>query len=423
MKVKRTDIAIRPDPSRVMLRPLNVGSEERMARIVARVLAMSEETVAGQLAEMLAGFAGRHRDLPGFLARRFEQVRRHAPASRPLSQARQMLIAACLTMEYALECAALFNPSPVWHPDQTGLPAGGRRFILGLRATGEGHISSIVFRSGVIDARGHITLDPPTPFVTPPEVLLDPGWETSSATTLYEVRYTSEQPLSERVIFPAVPAERNGIEDARFVAFCADDGGVTYYATYTAYDGVAIRSQLLETTDFLRFKVSALHGPAIRNKGLALFPRKVNGRYAMLGRQDNENLYLMFSDELYCWDTHALLLEPAHSWEAVQIGNCGSPIETEAGWLVLTHGVGPMRKYAIGACLLDLHDPSRVIGRLKEPLLSPDEREREGYVPNVVYTCGALVHGRELILPYAMSDIASSFAIVDLDDLLSELVR
>lgn len=391
-----------------------------MARIIARALALPEEVVVNQLADVTVGFAGRHRDLDGFLGRRFEQIRRFVPASRPISQARQMLIAAYLTMEYALECAALFNPSPVWHPDQTGLPTGSRRFILGLRATGEGHISSIAFRSGVIDAGGRIGLDAPTPFVTPPEVILSQG--ASSTTALYEARYTLEQPLSERVIFPAVPAESNGIEDARFVAFKHDDGRTTYFATYTAYDGAAIRSQLIETADFLRFDVSALHGPAIRNKGLALFPRKINGRYAMLGRQDNENLFLMFSDDVRHWDTHELLLEPAFPWELVQIGNCGSPIETEAGWLVLTHGVGPMRKYAIGACLLDLHDPGRVIGRLREPLLSPDEREREGYVPNVVYSCGALVHGRELVLPYAMSDIASSFVSVDLDELLCELI-
>ena len=379
MQVKRTDIVIKPDCSRVMLRPLNPGSEERMARIVARAMALPEEVVTSELAAALAGFAGRHRDLAGFLAGRFEQVRRHVPADLPISQARQMLIAACLTMEYALECAALFNPSPVWHPDQTGLPAGSRRFILGLRATGEGHISSITFRSGVIDAQGHITLDPPAPFVTPPEVVLGLGQEkAAAAATLYEARFTSEQPLSERIIFPVVPAERNGVEDARFVEFRDDDGCVTYYATYTAYDGVAIQPQLLETVDFLRFKVSALHGSAIRNKGLALFPRKINGRYAMLGRQDNENLFLMFSDDLYRWDAAEILLEPAYPWEIVQIGNCGSPIETEAGWLVLTHGVGPIRQYAIGACLLDLRNPGRVIGRLREPLLSPDEREREG---------------------------------------------
>ncbi len=219
--------------------------------------------------------------------------------------------------------------------------------------------------------------------------------------------------MSERIIFPVVPAERNGVEDARFVEFRDDDGCVTYYATYTAYDGVAIRPQLLETVDFLRFKVSALHGPAIRNKGLALFPRKINGRYAMLGRQDNENLFLMFSDDLYRWDAAEILLEPAYPWEIVQIGNCGSPIETEAGWLVLTHGVGPMRQYAIGACLLDLHNPGRVIGRLHEPLLSPDASEREGYVPNVVYSCGGLVHGRELICltPCPTSPAASPLSI------------
>ena len=359
-----------------------------------------------------------------------------------------MLIGSYFTQEYALESAALFNPSMVWHPDQSGLADGSRRFILSLRATGEGHISSITFRSGTIDAENRIRMDEPTRFVTAPELVpntlydktlvlpqADSSWAstarsparswarsaTSSRSTSceraisravqqsrprqheiepvaqgmltlakanYEIRYSPEQHVSERIIFPFSPTETNGIEDARFVQFHDDDGSVRYYATYTAFDGKVILPQILETDDFLHFKVSTLNGPEVRNKGFALFPRKVNGLYAMLSRQDNENIYLMYSDMLHFWYTKELIAKPTYAWEFVQLGNCGSPIETEAGWLVLTHGVGPMRKYAMGAFLLDLDDPSRVIGRLDVPLLEPDANEREGYVPNVVYSCG-----------------------------------
>lgn len=479
MKAKRTGIIIKPDCKRVLIRPFVPTNEDRITHIIARIMALPEETVEYQLAQVLAEFEGRHQKLCDFLIKRFEQVRHYLLTDQPLSQARQMLTGAYFTQEYSLESAALFNPSMVWHPDQSNLPEGSRRFILSLRATGEGHISSITFRSGVIDTQHNIIMNEPTPFVTAPEIVPNPIYEKSlferklhelglsndftdgvmaelnetftltelearlhsalrqrrfnrSNRTLaqgvlslarsnYEVVFTPEQRLSERIIFPYTPAEIKGIEDARFVAFKNDDGHITYYATYTAYDGEVILPQLLETEDFLHFKISTLNGPAIQNKGLALFPRKINGYYAMLSRQDNENIYLMFSDHIHFWYTKEILLRPTFPWEFVQIGNCGSPIETEAGWLVLSHGVGPMRKYAIGAFLLDLHDPSRVIGRLKEPLLSPDENEREGYVPNVVYSCGGLIHGQELIIPYAMSDYASSFAITNLDDLLNEL--
>ena len=239
----------------------------------------------------------------------------------------------------------------------------------------------------------------------------------------YEISYSPEQHISERVIFPFSPTESNGIEDARFVQFQDDDGSIRYYATYTAFDGKVILPQILETDDFLHFKVSTLNGPEVRNKGFALFPRRVNGLYAMLSRQDNENIYLMYSDNLHFWYTKELIAKPTYAWEFVQLGNCGSPLETEAGWLVLTHGVGPMRKYAMGAFLLDRDDPSRVIGRLDAPLLEPDANEREGYVPNVVYSCGAVIHNRQLIVPYAMSDYASTFATVSLDEVLGAMVR
>ncbi|RLC60940.1 MAG: glycosidase [Chloroflexi bacterium] len=482
MKAKRTEIIIKPDCKRVFFRPFTPTNEERIAHIIARIMALPDEMVEYQLTQVLSEFSERHHKLGDFFLKRFEQVHHYLPADRqPISQAHRMLIGAYFTQEYSLESAALFNPSMVWHPDQSDLPAGSRRFILSLRATGEGHISSITFRSGVIDAHNNITVNQPTPFVIAPQVVPNPSYEKSlferklrelgllpndftahvmaalsASFTLaeletsvqhallrqgrysgdsrsvaqgilslaqanYEIAYTPEQRLSERIIFPFTPAEINGIEDARFVEFHDDDGRVTYYATYTAYDGTTILPQLLETEDFLHFKISTLNGPAVQNKGMALFPRKLNGLYAMLSRQDNENLFLMFSDHVHFWYAKEILLKPAFPWEFVQIGNCGSPIETEAGWLVLSHGVGPMRKYTIGAFLLDLDDPARVIGRLKEPLLSPNESEREGYVPNVVYSCGGLIHGRELIIPYATSDYATTFATVNLDELLGEL--
>jgi predicted GH43/DUF377 family glycosyl hydrolase len=349
-----------------------------------------------------------------------------------------------------------------------------------LRATGEGHISSITFRTGTIDGQGKVRVDPPSRFVTTPDhipptcyhkeifwhqlqelgvadTIAETIWKTlpdrftvdemsqeiqylrryahhrntefdrtasrllNLAKSNYEVVYSPEQPLTERVIFPTAPNESNGIEDARFVRFVDDDSTVTYVATYTAYDGRVTIPQLLETSDFVRFRICTLNGPEVQNKGMALFPRKIHGQYAMLSRQDGENLYLMYSDDLHFWHNKTPLLKPTYSWEFLQIGNCGSPIETEAGWLVISHGVGPMRKYSIGAFLLDLEDPSRVIGRLEHPLLSPDEVEREGYVPNVVYSCGSLVHAGQLILPYAMSDTASSFATVPLADLLAAM--
>jgi predicted GH43/DUF377 family glycosyl hydrolase len=397
-----------------------------------------------------------------------------------VSENRRLLIGAYFTQEYSLESAALFNPSMVWHPDQSGVPKGSKRFVLSLRATGEGHVSSITFRSGLVDAQGNIHLDKATRYVTTPEMipsaqydkalfqrkLLELGigngflehvmalvddtftldqlqsavaavrrqfrhkmleFDTSAkgilalAKSNYEFAFSPEQHLSERAIFPYSPTETNGIEDARFVRFEDDDGHYRYYATYSAFDGKVVLPQLLETDDFVRFRVSTLNGPEVRNKGFALFPRRINGLYAMISRQDGENIYLMYSDMLHFWYTKQLLMKPTFPWEFVQLGNCGSPIETDEGWLVLSHGVGPMRKYSMGAFLLDLEDPSKVIGRLHEPLLAPNENEREGYVPNVVYSCGGLVHNGTLIIPYAMSDYASTFATVPLKDVLQRV--
>ncbi len=482
MDVKRTGITLRPSNSRVVIRPFDVANDNRVEKIIARVSALSEEEVEGLLEKVMSEFRERHQRTREFFLHRFEQVRKLRLTDQPISESRRLLIGSYFTSEYALESAALFNPSMVWHPDQSGLPEGTRRFVLSLRATGEGHISSITFRSGTIDAANSIRIDEPTRFVVAPDLVPNALYEKPLfyrkltelgingpftdlvvaalgetftlddlsrtlrnvlrhnrarqhefeplahtmlvlAKANYEIRFDPGLNVSERVIFPSSPTETNGIEDARFVRFTHPDGRVSYYATYTAYDGRVTFPQMLETEDFLHFKVSTLNGPEVKNKGFALFPRMVNGQYAMLSRQDNENLYLMYSDMPHFWYVKELIAKPTYSWEFVQLGNCGSPIETEAGWLVLTHGVGPMRKYAMGAFLLDLNDPARVIGRLAAPLLEPNALEREGYVPNVVYSCGAALHGRELVIPYAMSDYASTFANVPLDDVLNAMTK
>jgi predicted GH43/DUF377 family glycosyl hydrolase len=482
MDVQRTRLQIKPNNARVLFRPFDPTSPERFLKIIARISALSEEECEALLTGVLREFGERHHEIQRFFLNRFEQVRGHLLTDQPLSLFRRLLIGSFFTQEYSLESAALFNPSMVWHPDQSNLPDGSRRFVLSLRATGEGHISSIVFRSGVVTASGSIRLDEPGRYVTAPDPVPNALYEKplfarklfelgvtgrfcdhvlsslpdeftlaeletavnrvqrqdratqqandASAKAIvmlarsnYEIRYAQEQLISERVIFPNGPTELNGVEDARFVRFVHDDGNVSYYATYTAYDGRVIFPQLLETEDFLHFRVSTLNGPEVRNKGFALFPRTINGQYAMLSRQDNENLYLMYSDNLHFWYVKELIAKPTHPWEFVQLGNCGSPIETSAGWLVLTHGVGPMRKYAMGAMLLDLDDPTRVLGRLREPLLSPDESERSGYVPNVVYSCGGLLHGRTLVVPYAMSDYASSFITVPVEQVIDAVTH
>ncbi len=482
MNVHRTGIVLKPTSSRVVIRPFDVANDSRVERIIARVMALSEREVESQLIAVMRDFGDRHQRTHDFLRNRFEQVRKHLLTDLPLDETRRLLIGAYFTQEYALESAALFNPSMVWHPDQSGLPAGSRRFILSLRATGEGHISSITFRSGIIDATNVIRIDEPTRYVATPEVVpnaiyekplfhrklaelgingpitdlmmsaLGDGFTLADldrtlqsvlknnrvrqrefepiahtmlvlAKSNYEIRFDPSLNVSERVIFPSSPSETNGIEDARFVRFTHGDGRICYYATYTAYDGRVTLPQMLETEDFLHFKVSTLNGPEVKNKGFALFPRMINGLYAMLSRQDNENIFLMYSDQPHFWYTKKLIAKPTYPWEFVQLGNCGSPIETDAGWLVLTHGVGPMRKYAMGAFLLDLADPCRVIGRLETPLLEPDANEREGYVPNVVYSCGAAVHGNDLVIPYAMSDYASTFATVPLAEVLGAMKR
>ena len=417
MKVKKAKIVIIPDNKRVILRAFEI-SGERTNKIAARVLNLSERNVKKELKIILKNFAGRHRDTKQFFLERYEQIKKYLNNYDQIKGDRRLLLGAYFTHEYSVEAAALFNPSIVWFPAQKGNTGKSKRFILSLRAVGEGHVSSIVFTSGIINKNNIIELDKRSRYVTNPGKIND---NLSGNNCLYELDYPRDIPVSERIIFPHSPFESNGIEDARFVEFYDDTGERIYYATYTAYDGKAIHPQILETKDFLHFKISSINGSEVKNKGMALFPRKINDRYAMLSRQDNENIYLMYSDQLYLWNSKELIIEPKYQWEFVQLGNCGSPIETDEGWLVISHSVGALRQYTIGAFLLDKNDPSKVIGRLNKPLLIPGKKEREGYVTNVVYSCGGIVNNGELIIPYAVSDYSSSFAKVNLKELIGKL--
>ena len=479
--LKRTATILNPDQSRVLLRPFNPGAPERVARIIARIMALPEERVGPLLDEVSAEFCQRHQELDKLFLERFEQVRESLSPDQDLSEKRRLLIGSYFLAEYSLESAALFNPSIVPHFDQTDLPTGALRFILSLRATGEGHISSVTFRTGIVHPGLRIEVLPTTGFLTEPRQIPNPVYDKALfgrklselrltgeftrrvmhklgesftlnelraslqteqfrlpdgmtpedqdasqgmwmlARSNYEVQFQASQQISQRILFPATPSQRNGIEDARFVGFQNDDGTRVYYATFTAYDGRIVVPELVETSDFLLFRFRTLNGPAAETKGMALFPRKIGGLYAMLSRQDNENIDLMFSDNIHFWNERRVLLKPAFPWELVQLGNCGSPIETDAGWLVLSHGVGPMRQYCIGAFLLDRTDPSKVIGRLRQPLIKPNESEREGYVPNVVYTCGTLLHNGEVIIPYGLADHATGFATVPLAEVLAAM--
>ena len=433
--VKRTATILKPDQSRVLLRPFSPGDPQRVGRIIARIMSLPEDRVGPLLDEVSAEFSQRHQQIRTLFLERFAQVRELLVTDEELSEQRRLLIGSYFLAEYSLESAALFNPSIVPHPDQTDLPSGALRFILSLRATWEGHISSITFRTGIIHPDHRIEVLTPTGFLTEPRHIPNPRYEkalfgrklvelglTSAftrrvmnkleesfalaelRTTLeaevkpfhlsdgmaqedqnaaqgiwmlarsnYAVQFQPEQRLSERIISPATPSQRNGIEDARFVCFRNDDGTHVYYATFTAFDGRVVVPELVETADFRRLRFITLTGPAAENKGMALFPRKINGLYTMLSRQGDEDISLMFSDNVHFWYERKVLLEPTFPWEIVQLGNCGSPIETDAGWLVLSHGVGPMRTYCIGAFLLDRDDPAKVIGRLREPLLKPDQ--------------------------------------------------
>jgi predicted GH43/DUF377 family glycosyl hydrolase len=422
----RQALYLRPDPARVIVRPfkptteprdLNPTDKTRANHIVDRVLALESDAVAHQLADVLENFQGRHRNLLETFEARADEMEQALAAHGSFSKTQRQLIGAYFLNEYSFEASALFNPSIVRHPDQSDAPQGGLRFILSLRATGEGHVSSLTFRAGTIAADGSLTVDPTARLASSPRI----GRRVSGPDgDEIDLVFKPEEDISERVIFPVTESQSNGIEDARFVEF-SDDGRKTYYATYTAYSGRAIRSELIETRDFISFRMSPLKGAASGNKGMALFPRKIGGQYAMIARQDNENLYLIYSDDLTTWDGGQAILKPEFPWEFVQIGNCGSPIELDEGWLLLTHGVGPVRKYSIGAALLDKNDPSKVLARSREPLLRPEPSEREGYVPNVVYTCGAMRHNDQIILPYAVSDTFSNFATIRISALMQAM--
>ena len=424
--LNRQTLYLRPDPARVVVRPfkpateprdLNPVDKTRANHIVERVLALDPETAASQLADVLENFEGRHRNLLERFEARADEMEDAFATHVGFTKLQRQLVGAYFMHEYSFEAAALFNPSIVAHPDQSGAPTGGRRFILSLRAVGEGHVSSLTFRSGSIAADGSVSVDPTARLAAIPSISHRvPGPDGDHV----ELTFKPNEDISERVIFPVTASQSNGIEDARFVEF-HDDGRTTFYATYTAYSGKAIRSELLETTDFSSFRMSPLRGAAAQNKGMALFPRRIDGKYAMIGRQDNENLYLIYSDDLYSWDGGLGILNPRFAWEFVQIGNCGSPIELDDGWLLLTHGVGPVRRYSIGAVLLDKEDPSKILARSREPLVRPEPSEREGYVPNVVYTCGAMRHNDQIILPYAVSDTFSNFATIKIAALMQAL--
>jgi predicted GH43/DUF377 family glycosyl hydrolase len=416
---------LKPDAARVVVRPfkpateprdLNVTDRTRANHIVDRVLALDPATVASQLADVLENFRGRHRNLLEIFDARADEMGAAFSVHAVFTQDQRRLVGAYFVHEYSFEAAALFNPSILTHPDQSGAPSGGRRFILSLRAVGEGHVSSLTFRSGAISADGSVSVDPPARLASIPRTRTPLAPDADRA----ELVFTGEEDLSERVIFPVLASQSNGIEDARFVEF-DEDGVKTYYATYTAYTGRAIRSELLETRDFVTFRMSPLSGTATHNKGMALFPRRIGGQFAMIGRQDNENLYLLQSDDLYSWSGGQVILKPQFPWEFVQIGNCGSPIELDEGWLLLTHGVGPVRRYSIGAALLDKADPTKVLARSSEPLVRPEAPEREGYVPNVVYTCGGMRFGDRIILPYAVSDSFSTVATMKISALLESM--
>jgi predicted GH43/DUF377 family glycosyl hydrolase len=478
LKVKRKANKIVGDTSRVIT-CLHLPDETyRILKIIQRIMSLPDTAAKNLIAQIMIDFAGRHENIEQVFERHLNEVKGYLPRDAILSDVQRALIGAYFTKEYAIESAALFNPSIVPHPDQSHLKKGCLRFIMSLRATGEGHVSSIVFRSGVLDRHNRFLFDPISDFVETPDLQLDAVYKRNVfrrklnemgagneisvyvlnqlpedftynellekigilrakpqfsetiqnrtfeiicwlADSNYEVSFHADHRISERVIFPVSKNESRGIEDARFVQFFDNRYEVTYYATYTAYNGSAILPQLIETKDFVKFNILTLNGKAIKNKGMALFPRKIGGRYAMLSRQDGENNHIMFSDNIHFWQESQIIQEPEYSWEFMQIGNCGSPLETDEGWIVLTHGVGPMRKYCIGAILLDLEKPTKIIARLDEPLLAPHEKEREGYVPNVVYSCGAIIHNNELVIPYAMSDINSGIATVAVNELLN----
>lgn len=480
MKITRLPIRLTGDDRRVITRPFMLGVG-RVQSIMRRVDAMPDAAVDQVLSKVRKDFDTRHQNADEVFKEHYHTAAALIGWKNQWSPNRAMLAGAYFTMEYSIDSAALFNPSIVVHPDQRGLPPGSLRFVMSLRATGEGHVSSVVFRTGTITAKNELEFDPPPPSLHRARIIPDrqfvkqifqqklreigvpadavgkvldrlgesftlqelssvieesrPGLREVAgsseslhtmhwlASSNYHISLEAGATLAELVIFPMSEDESHGIEDLRLVRFVDDGGQASYYGTYTAYNGIRTLPMMIHTRDFKRVEVHSLNGPGAANKGLALFPRKVGGQYVMCSRIDGENLYINKSDSAYFWASATRLTAPRYPWEYVQLGNCGSPIETEAGWLLLTHGVGPMRTYAIGAALLDLNDPLKVIGYLSEPLITADEHEREGYVPNVVYTCGAIIHNGSLFIPYAQADKSTSVAVVDLNELLDKLTH
>ncbi|MBC7759290.1 MAG: glycoside hydrolase family 130 protein [Phormidesmis sp. FL-bin-119] len=481
LPVDRSPIKVYPDPKRVIAR-FFFSQDERAKELILRVMALSEEDVFTIISPLLQEYSRRHRNITKILNRHCDKVKRLFTEVgidyAELNQFRKLLIGSYFTHEYSIESAAFFNPSIVEDPDQTELVDGQKRMIISFRAVGEGHISSIVFRRAVVEKNGDLNVLPAGNYIDEAEIVRNAVYvkkfffgkaednsidnnvlenvklklgdkfeyqelrnvivalkneQTSDDAKLdydkvlwlsdsyHDISFSKDTDISDRVIFPISEFEKKGIEDARFVKFNNDDGSTIYYATYTAYDGQMIMPKLLQTTDFYDFKICPLYGAGAQNKNLALFPRKINGKFAMMSRIDGWNNYIMYSDKILVWESPELLQQPHAAWEYIQIGNCGSPIETEDGWLIITHGVGPMRRYCLGASLLKLDDPSVEIGRLSEPLIVPNKDEREGYVPNVLYSCGSIIHNKKLIIPYGLSDYCSSFATVDINALLDKL--
>ncbi|NQT11799.1 MAG: glycosidase [Planctomycetes bacterium] len=477
IRVTRLDHRIDPDPSCVIARPFIPGGEARIRGIIERILEIPEDSALDMLDRLEAHFRINHPEIEEILLEHFDEVEPYLPSLPELSDKRKRLIGAYFTMEYALEAAALFNPSMVPAFDQSGLPVGSTRFLMSLRATGEGHISSIVFRQGVIHEDHRIIIETGSHYrrplkvrenrtypkktyafklremegenpladqvlaglgdeftfkelcsaletlgdgeTEPPAVMETREDMLSLARANYQIVLPDDVDVSAAVIFPHSENESRGLEDLRLVRFKEEDGTGVLYGTYTAYNGFHIIPQMIEVRgERDNINIHTLSGKFVQNKGMALFPRKVGGQYMMSGRIDNENLYIMKSDHVLVWNHAEVVQTPKFPWELVQLGNCGSPLETEEGWLLLTHGVGPMRQYCIGAVLLDLEDPTKIIRQTSEPLMVPRGEERHGYVPNVVYSCGAMIHNDVLIIPYAMSDISSSFAIISLEELL-----
>jgi predicted GH43/DUF377 family glycosyl hydrolase len=482
--VTRSRLRLTADSARVIARLFVPGQEgfelqeSRAGAVLTRVLALDEADARAALDSVVRRFGHRHRDLAGTFRRHARELADRLDPGAKISEVRKLLLGATFTSEFAIEGAALCNPSIVAHPDQTGAAAGSLRFVLSVRGIGEGHRSSIGFRTGTVDHAGGVTIDDPAPFATVGTVVpalldaavfrselarLDDAGEAAAyvldalddqftradleeqldkllihrstrkhapaivalirdiADRSYAIEFASDTDISEHVLWPATGAEAAGMEDARFVRFVDDDGTATYHASYTAYSGSHISQQLLTTNDFRSFVSMPMGGPAAANKGLALFPRRISGRYAAMSRSDRESNTVAYSDHGSLWGSASPCQHPMEAWEIVQLGNCGAPVETDAGWLVLTHGVGPMRTYSIGAILLELDDPTRIIGRLRQPLLSVEDDEQDGYVPNVVYSCGALVHADTLVLPYGIGDAAIGFATVPLAELLAAL--